>query len=621
MPQNQNSQNSQPDQLSGFVKRKIESPNLNFQTSPIEQSGGGVLPIKTDSGLKGFYAHNKFYLLAIFAGGAIIAVLSFFAFRKTPPPPLRAAKVNLEILAPEVVPTGSDAVFQIKIHNLDSQKLIAGQLELTYPSGLAFQNSNVKPENLSRTLFKVPDLISGQDAVIILKAKASGGINENKTLSAKFTYKYSNFNSEFAQQQAVNFRLTASNVAVEISGPVNITNAQIGLFAVKYKNNSADEIKGARIKLIFPAGFNFASATPAPDLGDNIWNIGNMPKNGEGAIEFLGSFKDAAAGESKTFLAELLVLGKNGDYFLQSQSNFTASLSSLPLLVSQSLPPQETDNVYKPGDTLAIAVSFQNNGNTAANGVNIVAALDGKVLDLSTLKSEGGQISGSTITWNAAGVRQLESLQPSESGTVSFSVRIKNPAAKDSSKNLTASSSVKIKANEYQTYFPGNDLSVKISSPAALSKALRYVSGSLPPSVGKNTLYKASLTLANSSNDFTDGLLTAFVVSGTGGFVQGSVNAAEANRVDYDSSTNKLTWKVGGLSAHAGKFNPPRVLEFGLNFTPSASQVGDSPILLKDIRFSGKDSFTGEMVNLAVDDIRTDDLPGANSYRDGRVEE
>jgi hypothetical protein len=254
-----------------------------------------------------------------------------------------------------------------------------------------------------------------------------------------------------------------------------------------------------------------------------------------------------------------------------------------------------------------------------ASGVIILLTLNSKALDLATLRAEGGQVNNNTILWNASTVPKLESLAPSESGQLSFSVQVKNPATRDSSKNLTIVSDIKIKSNEYESYFPGNEWALKIASPATLSSHLDYQDGSLPPQVGKNTIYKVQFSLTNSTNDFSDGILTAFLPLGPSGFVTGSVNSSETGKVEFDSTTGKLTWKVGSLPAHTGKFSQARILEFKVKLNPAASQVDQSPNLVTDIKFQAKDIFTGKEVELKTEDITSADLAGQDGYVNGRV--
>lgn len=602
-----------------FTQKPVEPPMLDSKLRDQLSQPQVVATASSPSGFKSFYQANKIYFWAIGIGVVVIIVLAYFAFRKVPPPTPTEANVKITAEAPETVASGGEVVYKIKVENLDSQKLVNLQLELVYPAGMTYISSSPGAMNISGSLFNVPDLISGQNAVVIVKTRASGNINDTKQLVAKLHYRYANFNSEFVKEQQFSVRLVASNVILELSGPSSANNAQLVVYEIKYKNSSDQEIKNARVAISYPDGFSFASATPPPDLGNNTWNVSVLPQGGEGQIQIQGTF-NANPGESKTATAEFKILGPSGEFFTQSTSQFTTALTSLPLLVTQELEGAASADVVKPGDYLRFLVRYQNNSSVVANGVNIQVNLDSRALDLSTLSAEGGQVSNNVILWNAATVSQLDSLMPSESGQLSFTVRVKDPATKDSSKNLTVVSNIKIKSNEYETFFPGNTVTLKIASPSSIATGLSYVSGSLPPQVGRTTTYRVRLSLANATNDYSDVVVTMFIPLGAaGGYVDGSANPSEAAKVSYDSSTGKLIWKVGNLPAHTGVFNQPRFLDFQVRLSPSVAQANTSPTLVKDIRLEAKDVFTTQQVSVAAGNITTDDLSGADSYGKGTV--
>lgn len=604
-----------------FVTKPVETPILDSGLR--EKIGQDNAENNQQGGFKGFYQANKIYFWAILAGSLIIAALAFFAFRKSPAMAPKEANIGINVQVPSTVPSGGQALYTITLQNNDSQKLVNLELELAYPDGMTYVDSgpsSFKPSNLSGTLFPVPDLLPEQNTPLFLKTKVAGNVNDQKTLNIKLHYKYNNFNSEFVKAQSSIIRLVASDVVIELNGPTNTNNAQVVVYSVKYQNNSGNDIKNARVKMNYADGFNFGSSAPPPDLGSDTWNIGTLAKGGSGTIEIQGTFNASVnSGESKTAMAELLILGQGGQFFTQNSSSFTTAISSLPLLVAQDLQSSNFVNVIDPGDNLNFSIRYQNNGNTVATGVNILVNLDSKVIDLKTLRAEGGQVNNNSILWNASSVPQLESLAPNESGQMSFSLQIYNPATKDASKNLTLVSNIKIKSNEYDSYFPGAPLTLKVSSPSIINKSLSYVSGQLPPQAGNTTTYKVRLALTNSSNDFSNGLLTAFIPLGAGGFVTGSVTPSEANNTQFDSSTGKLTWNAGPLPANTGRFSQPKVLEFQVKLAPASSQVGQSPVLVKIINFSAKDLFTGQDVNLTSEDIKTSDISGSNGYGNGQV--
>ncbi len=604
----------------GFVTKSVETPILDSDLrnqigNSSFQSGGGE---------KGFFQANKYYFVAIIVGVAIISTLAYFAFRAPATVAPKEANVSINVEVPETIASGGEAVYKVTVQNSDSQKLVGMELELAYPDGAAYESSSPTAENLSGTMFTIPDLISGQNATVFIKTKVAGNINDTKTLNLKLHYKYSNFNSEFTKSQVSTIKLIASDVVVELQGPANTNNAQLVIYTVKYLNNSSNDISNARIKMTYPDGFVFGSSTPPPDLGTDTWSISALPKGADGNIQIQGTFNAAVnSGQSKTATADFLILGQDGQYFTQNSSTFTTAISSLPLLVTQELNGVNgSSGVINPGDGLNFTVHYQNNGSTVATGVNIVLSLDTKVVDTSSIQAEGAQINNSTITWNAASVSQLGSLAPNEKGQLTFYLRVNNPATKDSSKNLSIVSNIKIKSNEYDTFFPGSPLTLKVSSPSTISKSLAYVSGQLPPKVGNDTVYKVHLALTNSSNDFNSGILTAFIPLGAGGLDIASFTPSEAKNAQYDPSTGKLTWNVGSLPANTGRFTAPKFLEFQVKLNPSASQAGQSPILVKTINFTATDLYTNQNINITANDIRISDIPTANGgYGNGQVQQ
>ncbi len=607
----------QPNSAAGeFVKKPVEMPILD---SGLRQQIRGAASSGGSGGFKDFYRANKLYFYAFFIGAALIAVLSYLAFKKPAATAPKEANVDISVDVPQTAASGGEAVYKINLKNNDSQKLVSGELELVYPEGIVYLNSVPQAENLSGSKFAVPDLASGQNASVIVKTRVNGNVNDEKRLGVKFHYRFGNFNSEFIKEQYASIRLVAADVLVELQGPDNVNNAQIAVYTVRYQNNSDEDVKNARIKMNYPEGFVYASASPAPDVGNDTWNLGTLAKSGSGQIQIQGSFSAANPGESKTAAADFVVLDAGGQAQVQNSSSFTTAINSSPLLAEQSLEPGRDNNVIKPGENLNFKIRYQNNSSVAATGVNIMVTLDSRAVNWSAIRAEGGQVNNNTILWNASLVSNLESLAPNESGQLGFSLQINNPAVKDSSKNLTLVSSIKIRSNETQTYFPGNTLSLKVSSPSSISTDLNFVSGQLPPQVGKSSIYKVKLSLINATNDYSDGMLTAFLPISGGALVSGSVSVAEAANVQFDSSTGKLSWNVGSVPANTGRFSRPRSLEFQIKLNPSASQAYSLPVLARQINFSAKDVFTGQDINILADNITTNDLTGSG-YGNGTVQ-
>lgn len=589
---------------------KPENPNSPF----VPQPNANRPPTKWES-VKDFYRSNKWYVWAISLGVIIIAVLAFFALQPGDPTNPGEANVVVAIDAPQSAASGSEVIYKIKMENQDKAKLIKLELELVYPDGMEYVSSSPKAENITGSLFAVPDLTSGQNAVVIVKAVAQGSINEEKRLLARLHYHYSNFNSEFIKESSTTVRLVASDVALEMEGPQTTNNSETVNYVLNYANNSEKDIPNARVEITYPENFSFADSTPKPSLGKNIWNVGNLAKGQSAKINFQGSFSSAQPGQSQTFTANFQVLDAGGNYYTQATTTYTTTIAAVPLVVTLSLE-DPNQSLVNPGDTLRYLVKYQNTGSVAATGVNIVATIDLKAIEANSIQAEGATANNGTITWTAAGVSNLERLNPNASGTLRFSAKVKNPAVRDSSKNVAVNTSVKAKSNEYPAFLPGNELAVKVSSPATLKGSVKHVAGAWPLRVGQSTTMQITVSLTNSTNDFNAATLAGFVPSGVT-YDPASVFSKEAASVSYDQASGKVTWKVGVLAAHTGDFNPARSLVFNVSVTPSVSQVGQDVVLFRNISFSAKDMFTSQDINLKTEDLKSTDTP--NGFTDGRV--
>lgn len=603
--------------MDDFEQKTVNTPILDSETK--DKIFPEIAEQQT-SRFGSFYRANKFYIWAIAGALLIVSVLAYFAFRDQPVSPNKEAKVNLSLDLPDTLPSSGDFIFRVKAENQDSAKLVNINLEIIYPDGVTYVSSSPAAKGESGTQFPVPDLSSGQNAVLTIKANMQGGINDNKQLQAVLRYNYDNFNSTFEKKAVASTRLIASDIVLEVTGPDKATTSEPANYEIKYSNSSDHTIQNARIKLTYPNNFTYGQSQPTPDLAKNIWNISSLEPGENGTIKVTGNFTSANPGESKTLLAEFLVLDSSGDFFTQATAEFTSQISGLPLFVSQTLE-QNNSGTANPGDTLSYKVSYRNNGQTPVRGVNIVATLDSKALDSKNIHAEDGQVSGATITWNASTVNGLETINPNQGGELHYTVTLKNPAVKDSSKNITITSSIKITASEYDNYLPGNSIETKISSPADLSASISHVSGSLPPRVGQDTVYKVTLSLRNSTNDFTGTQVVAYLPLDPSSFDAQSVIRKEANNVTFDKTTGKITWNAGSLPAHSGDFNPAKTLEFNIRLRPTSAQVGRSVTLLRNMSASAKDGFTGRNVSMSTEDIGTQDLPNDGNNDVGQVKE
>src|SRR6185503_17350297 len=97
---------------------------------------------------------------------------------------------------------------------------------------------------------------------LFVKLRVSGSIDQSKTIFTKLRYHYQNFASEFVKESSFSTRLTAAEVALDMTGPSKSYGPAVEFYHIKYRNNSENNIANARIQVDYPQGFSFAASSP-----------------------------------------------------------------------------------------------------------------------------------------------------------------------------------------------------------------------------------------------------------------------------------------------------------------------------------------------------------------------
>ncbi len=596
--------------MEDFSTKPVQSSSLDSTTrtklAPAETSlpVNGVA-VELGGAELGFFAKNKWFILLLIFGLLILGVLAYFAFSK--PKQAVEPKVTVEIVIPEKVTSGSEGIVKAVVSNGDGRTITKGELELVYPYGVQFSSSNPNAENLSGSLFNIPDLAPGANTTIFIKLKFLGGVGENLKFTAKFSFALSGLSAQFDTGAEAFTTLTTAGMTVDLSGPNTTNNGQVVSYTIRYANASSESFERVRVEVNMPVSFQFANSTPLPTQGNNTWDIGKLEAGNSGEIVVNGAYVSASQGSNVPWQVRLLVPDSLGAYYPQSTGEFTTSIAYIPLGVSQTVQSGQ-NSVVKPGDNVQYQLEYKNNATVEARGVRIVMTVDSSTVDLSSIQAEGASISGNTITWSAASKPELEVLNPNESGKLSMSVKVRDVPVQDRSINPLVVTNVKIKSDEYDAFLPGNKLQVKISTQFNMETSVSYYDGAKPPRVGQVTRYKVFIRLKNTTNDITGSIMTMFIASGGSSFDINTVGAEEAKLVNYDPSSGKLTWRVDTLKAHVGDFSPPRSLEFIVKVNPALANVGLPVTLVKNLQFSGVDSSTNEVVNKSVPQLNSSEL-------------
>lgn len=139
--------------------------------------------------------------------------------------------------------------------------------------------------------------------------------------------------------------------------------------------------------------------------------------------------------------------------------------------------------------------------------------------------------------------------------------------------------------------------SIKIASDFVLEANIYFHSpqgdqlgiGPLPPIVGIPTTYWLIVKADNSGNELRDLVFSANLPDE----VELSDESLLAGKTSYDKARHRLIWQLDSLSASGGDY----IANFGLDFTPTAEQVGSNATILSNLRYKVTDTWTNTEIS------------------------
>ena len=387
------------------------------------------------------------------------------------------------------------------------------------------------------------------------------------------------------------------------------------------KSNSPETIKGVVLQAVFPFGFTFSNSTPAASDNLNDWNLGDIEPGGTRTLQISGQVTGET--DEVRFFRFMLGLGSSQNQN-QIQSEIASVENSLvvkkPFIGSSLyLDGKPAENfIANPGEEVEAEIKWQNNLNTPINDGQIVATINGDILDINSLKSQNGIIrtDNNTISWSKFELDKLAEISPGQSGSVSFRFKTKSTQSSDVSKirNPFVQIDLSVQGKRISEANVPEDINSAVSKKILVDTSVDFSSqivhnsgpienqGSLPPKLNTPTEYTVIWTVSNSFNDINGTQVKAVLpnfLAWTG------VVSPSTEKVSFDPDSRVVTWDVGNVLATGGSASGLRQVAFQISFTPSLTQVGSKPALIDKSSLSGTDSFTGDIISLKSGQLTT----------------
>ncbi len=567
---------------------------------------------------------KKFFIFSIVFFVLALGYASYMFFAKSNT--VSNDNIDISILSNTFTAGGEEYPLLLEITNRNNSPLELVDLVLEYPknsqAGLSQDN-----EHFRASLGTIP---AGGIKSENIKLVLFGEQGSMRQIKISLEYRVEGSNAIFVKDKFYEVSINSTPINLSINAPLEASSNQDVIFDVKAALNATKPLSKILLKVDYPIGFQFIKASPAPSLGNNVWNLGDLAPGSERNISILGKMLDVFDGEEKIFRVWSGSQSPSDKSLIETVFN---SLEHIVMIKKSSIEAKLLINgVYQREYAIDTKTPIQgqiqwvNNLETKINDLEIRAKISGNAINRKTISAGQGFYNSSQdlIIWDKNSQNKFMEVNPGDSGTVSFSFSSLSLFSAAGGIILSPTINVDISITGRQAQGGGiitelgNSESkiIRIISDVGLStKALYYSgpfinSGPIPPKVEQKTTYNIVWSLSNTANSISKVQVRSSLPSWMR--FLGPFSPATEDLV-YDVSTKEIIWNVGGIQKGAGITGAEKNVSFQVEFTPSLSQVGTTPIIINDTTLTGHDDFANVDVIVKKTPLNTR-LPGDPSF-------
>lgn len=533
--------------------------------------------------------------------------------------------VTVMLQGPTEVRAGERVSYEIVIENSARSALENTSLTLRAGRGVLF------PETSERIVRKelaeaFPPATSRRETVSMFFLGKEG---DERDVEISFRYRMPNIASEFVRTETIKVKIAAPAVALTLNLPKQTLSSANFAFSYEWKNISALPIKYLTAEFVYPDDFTFVEATPAPEEGRR-WQFQELLPNATSSVAVVGRI-GAEAGQTRTFRATLATRVRNDQIVLGEVTGEIAVIEN-PLVIAMSVNGQTSYNA-DPGELLDYRITFKNNFSETLRDIVIAAKLSGRMFDVRSIETDGAFDSRDmTVTFNGGNSPQLLFLDPQESGSVSFRIKVAD-AIPPGLRNPVLSASAEMTSATEPRYLgiegpvrATASVDTKVNGIISLTSrtylrdaTLGFATvGPWPMRANHTTQMTVHWIVTASGNDFSN-IVVSTVLPGGVAYLGNARGNISGTQITANPRTSRVEWQIPNLAAFQTK-----EFIFQIGITPSAADVGNPVNVLNAVSLVATDGFTGNRPAVETAVTRSDALADPSISRpetEGRVTE
>lgn len=555
---------------------------------------------------------KKFFIASIifFFAAAAVALYMFYNTDSS----VSSDKIDIVVIGNAFTKGGEELPLQIEIVNRNKANLELANLIVSYPNGASDNEADVV--RLPR--ITIGTIKPGETITKNVKVTLFGDERSDRNVKISLDYHPEGSNAIFTKDKDYTVNISSAPLSLTIDGPITVTSDQSVSFTVKAILNTSLPSTDTVLQLTYPNNFIFEGSVPTPSFGNSMWSLNDLSLTNPVSIVIRGRI----IGEDKEQQSFHIYAGTTRQ---ADKSTIDVVYNSLLHTVTITKPFLEAnilvDETSNLGSKMNVRITWANNLSNRITDGEIIVNISGNVVDRRSIEPSDGFFDSlnNRIVWDKNSNSDLANIEPGAKGEVSFS--IKSLTEKDllgSVVDPQMAFDVSIRGREPSlgsTFTEINNFSkkvVKFLSNLQIVSSASFKEGAFPPKAEKETKFNVTWSLNNSTNAISGAVARSVLPV----YVKWVGSVSPRENITYNEATREVIWNIGSVRANTGGINT-REGTFTIALTPSLSQVGSTPQLMKEVYISGTDSFSGGAVKanyMSINTLLSDDPNFQNGF-------
>ncbi len=544
-------------------------------------------------------------------------------------------KIDIAVSGPVISASGDVLPLAIEIRNRNTTALQISDVIIEYPTGT--RSADDVAVELPRRRLSLGTIQSGQRVATSTRAILFAEEGTEQTVSVTLEYRVAGSNAILVKETNFAVRIGSSPLALSMSAPTRLNSGQTIEMVLNITSNARVPLQNVMLVAEYPFGFSYKSATPGPTYSENMWALGDIEPEGKRTIRIQGVLS-GQDGEERVFRFKTGLVSERDD------TQLGTAFAQVDHIVSVSRPFIDTrvtingntgDTVtVSPGSPVRVDISWRNNLPTKITNGVITARLTGDAVNERTVSVMKGFYSSvsDTVMWDERSNSALAVVDAGSADSVSFSfatnaVMQGSTGRVDPNIRLAVAFTGRAVSEGETPEEIRTDIAklVQVSSAAVISgRAVHTVGpletmGPMPPRVEQKTTYTVIWSISNAVNDIQNAVVRAVLPP----YISWeNVYSASSEDIRFEPTTGEVIWRAGRIHSGTGYSTPIRSVAFQVGLTPSVTQIGMTPVLVRGASLSATDEVTGSTVESQSEPLSTELVtdPGFESGQERVVE-